>query len=110
LFGASAILLAGRAADAIKIRREDMERIEAEAGRKANALAPEELEAVMSKLGVEKIPLTDEDIYLIDLTNNRKNLPANCSGCGSPAQPENVCWHNNEQAECLYCGSGLVAK
>jgi len=39
----------------------------------------------------------------------RGTLPAQCTGCGAPLVPDDVEWHDNQTAECPYCGSILKA-
>ena len=36
-------------------------------------------------------------------------LSAKCDGCGAPAVPDEVEWHDAYTAECLYCGTVLKA-
>jgi len=42
-------------------------------------------------------------------TETRGTLPAQCTGCGAPIVPGEVEWHDNQTAECPYCGSILKA-
>ncbi len=99
----AAILLFGEAA--VKLRQEDIGRIEKETGKQAGELSEQDLAAAMEKLGIERLELTKDDLILIEKTDDPKSIPTHCPGCGAPLNPGNLRWHNPETAECLYCGN-----
>jgi hypothetical protein len=99
------ILLVGGTAAAIKLRQEDVRRIEQETGKSADDLTEEELLAAMEKLGIRRLELTDDDAYLVEMTEKQGVLPASCGGCGAPLNPNEVRWHDTHTAECPYCGT-----
>jgi predicted Zn-ribbon and HTH transcriptional regulator len=40
----------------------------------------------------------------------RGTLPAKCSSCGGPLLPDEVAWHDDDTAECPYCGVPVKAQ
>jgi len=60
------ILLIGGAAAALKLKRQDVDRIEKESGKPAEDLSEAELLAAMKKLGIHKLELTAADETAID--------------------------------------------
>ena len=98
-----AILLFGEAA--VKLRQEDIGRIERETGKPAAELSEQDLAAAMERLGIERLELTKDDLILIEKTENPNAIPAHCPGCGAPLNPGNLRWHNPQTGECLYCGN-----
>jgi hypothetical protein len=99
----AAILLFGNSA--IKLRQEDLSRIEGETGKDASELSEQELADAMQKLGIERMELSQDDLILVKKTESRPSLPSQCSGCGAPLSPENLRWHDPNTAECLHCGT-----
>ncbi len=99
----AAILLLGEAA--VKLRQEDVSRIEQETGKPADQLSEQELAAAMQKLGIERLELTPDDLILIEKTDHQLTMPTQCVACGAPLNPGNLRWHNPHTAECLYCGN-----
>ncbi|MFW9927451.1 MAG: hypothetical protein ACFFDM_11920 [Candidatus Thorarchaeota archaeon] len=59
--GSSMLYLIAGSDRTVKIRREDMQRLETETGKHIEEMYEEELRAKMESLGVESIPLTDDE-------------------------------------------------
>ncbi|MFW9808306.1 MAG: hypothetical protein ACFFE6_02905 [Candidatus Thorarchaeota archaeon] len=59
--GPSMLYLIAGSDRVVKLRREDMQRLEAETGKHIEEMYEEELKAKMESLGVESIPLTDDE-------------------------------------------------
>lgn len=66
MLGSAIILLVGGSAAALKLKCQDLERIEKETGKSAEDLSEAELLAAMKKLGVQKLELTATDEATID--------------------------------------------
>ena len=59
--GTAVVLLLGGAIAAIKLRQDDVARLEQDTGKSAENLSEEELLAAMKRLGIRKLEITDED-------------------------------------------------
>jgi hypothetical protein len=59
--GTAMILLVGGTAAVYKLHKNDVEKIEQQTGKSADALTEEELKAAMKKLDIKQLELTDED-------------------------------------------------
>ena len=101
----AAILLYGETA--VKLRQEDLGRIEREMGKQTIELSEQDLAAAMDRLGIERLELTKEDLILIEKTEDPKSIPTHCPGCGAPLNPGNLRWHDPSTGECLYCGNAI---
>lgn len=61
LVGGMVVLAAGGTAAAVKMSRQDAQKIEQQTGTPPNELTEEELKAAMQELGIQSLELTDED-------------------------------------------------
>ena len=96
-----AVLLFGQ--QAIKLSREDLDRIEQHTGRTSKQLTEEELFAAMEALNIKRLELTEEEAILVEKTADSRRLPGSCPRCGAPLRREQSILDTAQGVECSYC-------
>lgn len=84
--GLVAIAVAGTS-NAIKLRQQDAQRIEAHTGKKPEDLTEEQLEAAIDELDIETQELTDADVAAIEAAGPEEAAPAATAAPVVPAAP-----------------------
>jgi hypothetical protein len=84
IFGTYALLLIGGTYSVVKLRNQEIDRIEQETNKNVEDLTEEELKAAMKRLGIQKLELTPEDDAKIDnLDEDQSDSVKYCSYCGA---------------------------
>ena len=90
--GPLVILALAGSTSAVKVRKDDIERIENELGKPIEDLSEKDIKKAMKNLGITSIELTDDDEGVIDGISDDEDSSSNkqsnfCSHCGAKANP-----------------------
>lgn len=101
--GSAAILLLAGARAAVKLRNEDLSRIQQFTGKPAEEMTDQELLDSMERLGIKSLDLEPSDRETMKLPK----LAPECPACGYPLTVESAYWVGPMSAKCPACNVGL---